>query len=113
MRIGLVHILPVFFLRRDIWPSPALPRLRVPLHHRRQCSQRWSSLRGHRPVLPRDCRHLCGMLEKMARLSPSTGRVFCALHRTALEHCLSLLGDLPLFLLIVDCIFVGSLVQLT
>ena len=50
---------------------------------------------------------------KMARLSPSTGRVFCALHRTALEHCLSLLGDLPLFLLIVERIFIGSLVQLT
>ena len=50
---------------------------------------------------------------KMARLSPSTGRVFCALHRTALEHCLSLLGDILHFLLIVVCIFIGSLVQLT
>ena len=53
------------------------------------------------------------MLEKMARLSPATGRVFCALHRTALEHCRSLIGELPLFLLIVERIFIGSLVQLT
>ena len=42
MRIGLVHILPVFFLRRDIWPSPALPQLRV-----------------RRPLVPRPQHFVC------------------------------------------------------